>query len=94
MFKPVIEFLDQKKFKKEEIKKRLEKKEQDLLAVEKKKHQDLNDFKIKMKKEYSVVQPQAIQVPSELHIKIEKKEIKKLIDVARKMLVKRVPHVD
>ena len=94
MFKPVIEFLNQKKLKEEKTKKRLEKKEQDLLGVEKKKHQDLDDFKVKMKKEYGVAPLKTAKVPSELHIKIEKKEIEKLTAVAKKMLVKRVPYVD
>ncbi len=94
MFRPVIEFLNQKKTKEEKTKKRLEKKEQDLLCMEKKKHQDLGDFKVKMKKEYGIVPPKTAQVPSELHIEINKKEIEKLTDIAKKILVKRVPYVD
>jgi len=94
MFKPVIKFLKQKKSKEEKTRKELDKKEQDLLMTEKKKHQELDDFKVRMKKEYSVAPPKVTQIPSELYCKINKKEIEKLIDVAKKMLVKRIPHVD
>ena len=94
MFRPVINFLKEKKNKEEKTKKNLEKKEQNLLEIEKKKHQDLDDFKIRMKKEYRIAPTAVPEIPSEIICKIDKKKAEKLTVVAKKILLKKVPHVD
>lgn len=94
LFKPVILFIKNKKEKESKFNKRTEKKEHNLLDLEKKKHQDLVDFRVRMKKEYGIAPLKEIKVPSELTFKKDPKEIEELINVAKNILVKEVPHVD
>ena len=94
MFKPTISFIEKRLQKDNKIKKDLEKKEQVLLKLEKKKNNELHEFKFEMKQKYTVEEIEEPAIPSEVIGIVDKIEAKDLERIAKKILVERVPHVD
>lgn len=94
MFKPVIAFIKKRKQAENKINKSIEKKEQTLLKLEKDKDEDLMDFKLEMRNKYNVIPFKEANVPSKILCKINKEEVASLTEIAKKILVERVPHVD
>ncbi len=94
LFKPVLCFIKDRKEKQAKFDARMLRKEHELLSLEKIKQQELANFKIRMKKEYGAAPLQELRLPFDLTLKKDDKDVLRLVDVAKKILVKRVPHVD
>ncbi len=94
MFKPVLVFLQNKKEKENKLKSKLAKKEEWLLCLEETKQKELRDFQQKTAQQYEFAPVSTPEIPTQVAYKVDKKEAKKLIDLAKEILVERVPHVD
>lgn len=94
MFKPVIEFLKARDEREVKIKNELQSKEQDLLKLERKRQEELGLFKLKVKKEASVVPEKEVLIPSQNPYAVDKQEIERLTEISKNILVRKVPHVD
>lgn len=94
MFKPVVEFLKARDEKEERIKNGLQAKEQNLLELERKKQEELELFKLKAKKEASVLPEKETHIPTQGPCIVDKEEIEKLTEISKNILVRKVPHVD
>jgi len=94
MFEPVMVFLTKEKDKEKEINDLLAQKEQSLLELENEKYEKLMRFKRNMKKKYTVSSPTEPLISSKVSCDIDKEEAKKLVIMAKRVLQKKVPHVD
>lgn len=94
MFNPVMIFLKQKKDKENNIKKEIKEKEEYLLKMEVKKGINLEKFREQIKEKYKFSTPKKPDISFKIDCVIDKNETKKLILQAKKILLKRVPHVD
>ena len=94
MFKPVLNFLSQKKSKEEKIIKEIEQEEHVLLNLEEKKHKQICAFKDKMKELYKVFSLPKVQIPPDVVYHLDKNEAKRLTKISEHLLVDKVPHVD
>jgi len=94
MFKPVLAFLKKREDKEQKIEKDIEKKKSSLLDLEHEKQEELIVFKNKMKTKYKIVLFSQPEIEAQVPCKVDEQTAKKLIDIAKDMLVKKVPHVD
>ena len=76
------------------VKNGIEKKEQLLLNLEKRKEKELVDFREKMKDRYKVVSPAQPEITQVKFFKVNDDKVKKLVESAKKVLMKRIPYVD
>ena len=94
MFKPVLAFLKKRDEKERRLQKDIEKKENNLLDLEHIKQEELVEFKEKVKTKYRIIPFIQPEVATQIPCKVDKKTAKKLIDIAKDILVQKVPHVD
>lgn len=94
LFKPVLLFIKNKSFKKNEMLKSIEKKEYNLLHLQEEKHSNLFDFKQKIKDKYSVDKGQEAHVPELARVDLDSKVVDETLKEVKTLLIDRVPHVD
>lgn len=94
LFKPVLQYIRNKKQKEDRIIKDIAQRNNTLVELEHKKDQNLFDFKREIKSKYEVHEAEAPKVEHQVPVKINKDEAERLIKVAKNILIKKVPHVD
>lgn len=94
MFKPVIKFIKKRKQREKAFINKIKQKEELLLELEKQKKLELYNFQQKVKSKYKLSPITPSNIPTKIKIFIDTKEIKKMTDLATRILVERVPNVD
>ncbi|MFH1461330.1 MAG: ATP synthase F0 subunit B [bacterium] len=94
MFRPVISFIKRRQQEENKIKKNIENKEKDLLKLEREKKEELTEFKVKMEQKYFVPNLLEPDISIEVSSHVDKQNVEKMVEVAQKILVERVPNVD
>jgi hypothetical protein len=94
MFRPVVNFLQKRAEKEKNQVDRINRKERHLLELEEKKHEELVFFRFRMQERYSFAPVKTPELPTKLFYRVDRDEAGKLTEKIKKMLVKRVPHVN
>lgn len=94
MFKPVMFFIKKRDQEESMIKKNIKNKEKYLLKLERDKKEELIEFKVQMDQKYFVPNISEPDDFIEVSCHIDKQNVEKMIKVAEKILVERVPNVD
>jgi hypothetical protein len=92
LFKPIIKSLKRKQEKETALKTSIEKEEENILTLEKKKHEKVLSFQRKMKKEFPYIAPVTPDKPIDIEVDITKATPDKALQKeVTNLLVKRVP---
>lgn len=92
LWKPMIRMLDKRETAKKKLQTNLQQQELSLTQKVEEKDRLLQDFRLYLKRQYTIKSLKELKIPSEITYKKRESDIKRLTKETEDLLIKQVPH--